>query len=223
MTEVCVLTTKNSLASLWYITSSLCFLFAGSAPWCTHSSPFCGQARRAMTNDFGFCLTHLGNGLQNHTSWRKKNLILSYLFHQRRGAAISSLRSSSSPSTVHQQKPLISSHLGIKHWEKGGLLTGKTLTTRSGKGCRCLQAFGPQERSPDPEVVSLDILYYGVTGLHPGSRNKCAAGEPLPPSQEEGLRMQGCLRLPTHGNFILFCSKPMLFPIIQTGDGGMNG
>lgn len=212
MTEVCVLTTKNSLASLWYITSSLCFPFAGSAPWCTHSLPFCGQARRGMTNDFGFCLTHLGNGLQNHTSRTKKNLILSYLFHQRRGAAISSLCSSSSPSTVHWQKNLISSHLGIKHWEKGGLLTEKTLTTRSGKGCRCLQAFGPQERSPDPEVVSLDILYYGVTGLHPGPGTNGLLGSHFHLVRKKGWGCRGALDSPLIVILFYFVLNLCYFP-----------
>jgi len=137
MTEVCILTTKNSLASLWYITSSLCFLLAGSAPWCTHSSPLCGQAGRDMAKDFVFRLTHLGNRLQNHTSCRNKNLILSYLFHQRESShhlfTFLLLPIRSSPAQTIRFR-----HLGIKPWEKGGLLTGKTLTTRSRKECRWL-------------------------------------------------------------------------------------
>lgn len=45
MTEVCILTTKNSLASLWYITSSLRSLSAGSAPRCTDSFAFLWTGR----------------------------------------------------------------------------------------------------------------------------------------------------------------------------------
>lgn len=47
---------QNSLVSLWYITSSPCFLLASSAPWCTRTSPFRGHAGRGMTNDFVWLL-----------------------------------------------------------------------------------------------------------------------------------------------------------------------
>lgn len=54
----------------------------------------------------------------------------SFLIYFTKGeAALISLGSFSSPAKVHQQKPLDSPHLGIKPWEKVGLLTGKTLTT----------------------------------------------------------------------------------------------
>lgn len=142
MTEVCILTTKNSPDSFWYITSSLSFLLAGLPHDAQTACPsVCRQEEAWQITFFGFCLILLGNRSQNHTTMRKKNLLLSYLFHQGGISHFLFRFLLHMEVLVNQQKPLISPYLGIEPWKKRSTPCWGGIKKQKSKGIQMLVSF----------------------------------------------------------------------------------